>query len=101
LTTFFILFHPKLEMPIYMKVASLDKLENFHIGGFEVFRSNLENAAKVPEDIHRCQGLSGVWPYFWPRVDHKGVLTWSSGSIALCRLGFRGDDPGWPRIDQC
>jgi hypothetical protein len=48
---------------------------------FEVFRWNLENATKVPEDIHRRQGLSGVWPCLWPRVDHQGVLTWSRGSI--------------------
>jgi hypothetical protein len=27
-------FHPKFEMPIYMKVVSLDKLDNFHIGEF-------------------------------------------------------------------
>jgi hypothetical protein len=50
---------------------------------FEVFRWNLENAAKVPEDIHRRQGLSGVWPCLWPRVDHKGGLTWSRGSIGV------------------
>jgi hypothetical protein len=48
---------------------------------FEVFRWNLENATKVPEDIHRRQGLSGVRPCLWPRVDHKGVLTWSRVSI--------------------
>jgi hypothetical protein len=28
----FILFHSKLEMPIYMKVVSLNKLDNFHKG---------------------------------------------------------------------
>jgi hypothetical protein len=32
LTTFFILLHLKFEMPIYMKVVSLDKLDNFHVG---------------------------------------------------------------------
>jgi hypothetical protein len=30
----FHLFHSKLEMPSYMKVVSLDKLDNFHIGRF-------------------------------------------------------------------
>jgi hypothetical protein len=30
----FILFHPKFEMPIYVKVVSLDKLDNFHIARF-------------------------------------------------------------------
>jgi hypothetical protein len=34
LTTFFIVFHPKFEMPIYKKVVSLDKLGNFYIGTF-------------------------------------------------------------------
>jgi hypothetical protein len=28
------LFHSKLKMPSYMKVVSLDKLDNIHIGGF-------------------------------------------------------------------
>jgi hypothetical protein len=45
----FILFHPKFEMSIYMKVVSLDKLDNFHIGRF----SYSEHATKVPEDIQR------------------------------------------------
>jgi hypothetical protein len=30
----FHLFHSKFEMPIYMKVASLNKLDNFHKGRF-------------------------------------------------------------------
>jgi hypothetical protein len=34
LTKFFTLFHSKFEMPIYMKVVFLDKLNNFHIGRF-------------------------------------------------------------------
>jgi hypothetical protein len=34
LTTFFTNFHSKFEMPIYMKVVFLDKLDNFHIGRF-------------------------------------------------------------------
>jgi hypothetical protein len=53
---------------------------------FEVFRWNLENAAKVPDDIHRRQFLSGVWPCLWPRVDHGCAKTWSRGSI-----GFIGE----------
>jgi hypothetical protein len=32
------LFHSKFEMSIYMKVVSLNKLDNFHEGRFEVFR---------------------------------------------------------------
>jgi hypothetical protein len=34
LTKFFTLFLSQFEMPIYMKVVSLDKLDNFHIGRF-------------------------------------------------------------------
>jgi hypothetical protein len=30
----FMLFHSKFEMPIYMKVVSLNKLDNFHKGRF-------------------------------------------------------------------
>jgi hypothetical protein len=30
----FIILHPKFEMPIYMKVVSVDELDNFHIGRF-------------------------------------------------------------------
>jgi hypothetical protein len=86
LTTFFILLHPKFEMPTYMKVVSLDKRTTFILVDFEVFSWNLENAAKVMEDTHRRQCLSGGWPCLWPRVDHKGVLTWSRGSI-----GFVGE----------
>jgi hypothetical protein len=31
---FFTNFHSKLEMPLYTKVAFLEKLDNFHIGRF-------------------------------------------------------------------
>jgi hypothetical protein len=31
---FFTFFHSKFEMPIYMKVVSLNKLDNFHKGIF-------------------------------------------------------------------
>jgi hypothetical protein len=34
LTTYLILFHSKFEMAFYMKVVSLEKLDNFHIGRF-------------------------------------------------------------------
>jgi hypothetical protein len=34
LTKVFTNFHSKFEMPIYMKVVSLDKLDNFHKGRF-------------------------------------------------------------------
>jgi hypothetical protein len=31
---FFTIFHPKFEMPLYMKVVSLNKTDNFHKGRF-------------------------------------------------------------------
>jgi hypothetical protein len=34
LTKFFTLFRSKFEMPIYMKVVSLNKLDNFHKSKF-------------------------------------------------------------------
>jgi hypothetical protein len=68
------------------KLCSLTNRTTFILVDFEVFRWNLENAEKVSEDIHRRQCLSGVWPCLWPRVDHKGVLTWLRGSI-----GFVGE----------
>jgi hypothetical protein len=34
LTKFFTFFHSKFEMPFNMKVVSLEKLDNFHIGRF-------------------------------------------------------------------
>jgi hypothetical protein len=34
LSKFFMFFHPKFEMPIYMKVVPLNKLDNFHKGRF-------------------------------------------------------------------
>jgi hypothetical protein len=34
---FFTFFHSKFEMPIYMKVVSLNKLDNFHKSRFYVF----------------------------------------------------------------
>jgi hypothetical protein len=34
LAMFFTFFHSKFEMPIYMKVVALNKLDNFHKGRF-------------------------------------------------------------------
>jgi hypothetical protein len=79
-------FHPfplKIWKAIQHESCALEKLDNFRIGRCWVFRWNLENAAKVPEVIWWHQGFSGVWPCFWPRVDHKGVLTWSRGSLGV------------------
>jgi hypothetical protein len=34
MSPFSTLLHSKLEIPSYMKVVSIDKLDNFHKGGF-------------------------------------------------------------------
>jgi hypothetical protein len=51
-------------MPLNMKMCPSTKYTTFVLGEFEVFRENLENAAKVPADKDgstRSQGfLSGV-----------------------------------------
>jgi hypothetical protein len=66
------------------------------LGEFEVFRENLENAAKVPADTGgstRSQGfLSGVLT--------KVNYGWPKGVIRDCRWRLRGDGPGWPSFDQ-
>jgi hypothetical protein len=43
-----------------MKVMSLDKYTTFLLGEFEVFRGNLENAAKVPADTGGSKRSQGV-----------------------------------------
>jgi hypothetical protein len=47
-------------MPLNMKVVSLDKIHNFTLGDFEVFRWNLENAAKVLGNTGGSKGVQGV-----------------------------------------
>jgi hypothetical protein len=47
-------------MSLNMKVVSLDKIHNFCIGKFEVFREILENAAKVSADTAGSKGVQGV-----------------------------------------
>jgi hypothetical protein len=90
-----------LKFHLTWKLCSSKNWTTFILVEFEVFRWNLENAAKVPEDIHRRQWLSRVWPCLWPKVDHGCVLTWPRGSIGFVGEVFRGDDPGEPRFDQC
>jgi hypothetical protein len=34
------------------------------------------------------RGFSGVWPCLWPKFDHKGVLTWSRGSLGVVSSVF-------------
>jgi hypothetical protein len=46
------------------------KYTTFTFGEFEVFRWNLENAAKVLGDIRGSKGVQGVWLGFWPNLDH-------------------------------
>jgi hypothetical protein len=57
--------------------------KTFILGDFEVFRWNLENVAKVPEDIQGHYSLGRVWPWLWPRVGHTRVSTWSMESLGL------------------
>jgi hypothetical protein len=51
-------------MPPNMKNVSLNKTHNFCIGEFEVFRKNLENAAKVSADMDGSTRLKGFWVGF-------------------------------------
>jgi hypothetical protein len=44
-------------MPPKSKVVSLEKLTTFILEDFEVFRRNLENAAKVLEEVRRHWGF--------------------------------------------
>jgi hypothetical protein len=47
------------------------------LGEFEVFRGNLENAAKVRAATGESKGVQGIWLGFSPRfttVDQKGSL---------------------------
>jgi hypothetical protein len=66
------------------------------LGDFEVFRWNLENAAKVPGDIGGQRVFKGFWLGFWPKVD-QGRPKWV---IRGCRWCFRDDGPGWLPFDQ-
>jgi hypothetical protein len=43
-----------------MKVVSLENCTTFILVEFEVFRRNLENAAKVPEEQGMTRGLTRV-----------------------------------------
>jgi hypothetical protein len=65
------------------------------LGEFEVFRWNLQNAAKVLE-VQRHQGFDYAFDQGLTqvRVDLIQLV------ISDCWIGFRGDDSGWPRFDQ-
>jgi hypothetical protein len=56
LSKFFMLFHSKFEMPVYMKVVSLNKLDNFHKGRF---LSVLVNFGERGKSSERHLGLLG------------------------------------------
>jgi hypothetical protein len=100
-TTFFPNFHSKFEMPIYMKVVSLNKMDNFHKGRFwsvlvkfgergkSSGRHSLTSMFKRGSTVSLTKG--------WLRVRTNLV----KGFIRVHWRGFRGDDPGWPRFDQC
>jgi hypothetical protein len=55
----------------------------FILGDFEVFRWNLQNAAKVPEDVQRHWGFRWGLTMPFTKVDHNWVLTWSRGSLEI------------------
>jgi hypothetical protein len=53
---------------------------------FEVFRLNLENAAKVAEWQGVTRGLTRVLARVWRSFVHKSVLTWLGLSLALSKV---------------
>jgi hypothetical protein len=84
-----------------MKVVSLNKMDNFHKVDFEVFRWNLENAAKVPDDIRWRHCASGVWSCLVAKGWLLLCANLVKGFIRVLWRSFRGDDLGWPRFDRC
>jgi hypothetical protein len=94
LTTFFTNFHSKLGMPIYMKVASLDKLDNFHIGRFLSVQVKFGERGKSsgrhsPTSVFK-RGLTVSLTKGLPRVR----LDLAKGFNRVHWRDFRGDDPG-------
>jgi hypothetical protein len=64
-------------MPLNMKVVFPKKYTTFVLGEFEVFRENLENAAKVPADAGGSIRSQGVLSGVLTKVDYgcpKGVI---------------------------
>jgi hypothetical protein len=82
--------HPK------AKLCPSKNWTTYILGDFEVFRWNLENAAKVLEEVQRQRGLTGVLTKSWPQVGVDLIKR----VITDCWLGFWGDDPGGPWFDQ-
>jgi hypothetical protein len=74
----------------------LTNCTTFPLGDFEVFRKNLENAAKVPADMDGSTRSQG----FLSRVLTKVDYGWPKGVIRVCWWCFRGDSPGGPTFDQ-
>jgi hypothetical protein len=60
LTKFFTNFLSKFEMPIYMKVVSLNKLDIFHKGRFLCVQVKFGERGKSSGRHSRRQSLSGV-----------------------------------------
>jgi hypothetical protein len=69
-----------------MKVVSLDKLDNFRIGRFWSVYVKFGERGKSSGGRSPTLGFRWGLTVLWPRVDHKGVLTWSRSSI-----GFVGE----------
>jgi hypothetical protein len=68
----------------------------FILGDFGVFKWNLENAAKVPEDAQGQRGLTRVLTKLWPPV----CVDFIKGVISDGWRGIWSDYPGWPWFDQ-
>jgi hypothetical protein len=90
------IYTPNIKCHSSWKLCPLTNCTTFILGEFEVFRWNLENAAKVLGDIGGSKGLSGVLTRVWPIV----TKSWPRWVIRGCWWCFRGDDRGWSLFDQ-
>jgi hypothetical protein len=78
------------------KLCPSTNCTTFTLEEFEVFRRNMESAAKVLEWTWMSMGLGrGLLGFdkIWPSFDQRFI-------IRACWLGFRGDGLGWPMFDQ-
>jgi hypothetical protein len=81
-------FHSKLEMPIYMKVVSLIKMDNFHKGRILSVWVNFGERGKSSGRHLWTLGGQGVWPSLWPWVGPTSVFTSQKGWIGVVSKFF-------------
>jgi hypothetical protein len=98
---FFKPFHSKFEMPFYMKVVSLIKMDNFHKGRILSVLVNFGERGKSSGRHLWTLGGPGIWPSLWPWVGPTSVFTSQKGSLGEVSEFLRGDGPGWPWFDHC